>query len=119
MGAFNELLRKEATTYDRRSVLVQLGGTDVTLYAAPLTGHDLDALMRRHPKFGEAPTLSAVCDLLIAKCETEAGDKAFDAADKPFLLKVGLGKINHIRATLFPDQDADLSDDAIRDEMGN
>lgn len=119
MGIFAERLKVEIGGYDRNSITVPLGGQDTTLYAKPLTGADLDALMKRHPKFPEAPTLSATVDLLIAKCETEDGTKAFDIGDKPELLRVDLSKINRIRAALFPDQQSEITDEAIKEEMGN
>lgn len=119
MGIFAERLKVEIAGYERNSITVSLGGQETTLYAKPLTGADLDQLMRKHPKFAEAPTLAATADLLIAKCETESGDKAFDMEDKPFLLRVDLSKINQIRAVLFPDQQLDISDGSITEEMGN
>jgi len=119
MGIFAERLKKEIVGYERNTVTIDLGGQETTLYSKPLTGADLDKLMHRHPKFAEAPTLSATVDLLIAKCEDGDGNKAFDMGDKPELLRVELSKINKIRAALFPDQDADLQDEAIDAEMGN
>lgn len=119
MGMLAKQLVDEVGGYERNKVTVQIGKEEITIYAKPLTGADLDALMRRHPKFAEAPTLSATCDLLIAKCETLDGDKLFDAGDKPLLLRMDLGKINRIRRELFPDQDVDLTDAAVDEEMGN
>ncbi len=119
MGMFAERLKKEIVSYDRNSVTVDFGGQETTLYAKPLTGADLDQLMKRHPKFAEAPTLGATVDLLIAKCEDLDGNKAFDMGDKPELLRVELSKINRIRAALFPDQDVDLTDESVDAEVGN
>jgi hypothetical protein len=119
MGQFISALREHVATPDRNSVKVKIGAQEVSLYATPLTGTDLDRLMKRHPNFASAPTVTATVDLLIAKCQTEAGDLAFDLADKPLLLKMPLEWINGVRAKLFPEQDIDLSDAAVDDEVGN
>lgn len=119
MARFNELLRQATAAPERNSMVVKIADQDVELFAAPLTGSDLDRIMARHKNFATAPTVAAVIDLLIMKCETIDGDKAFDALDKPFLIKMPTAWINSLRAGLFPDQDADLSDEAIDRELGN
>jgi ribosomal protein L12E/L44/L45/RPP1/RPP2 len=119
MARFNELLRRHASEAIRNTVTVDIADQSVTLYAKPLTGHDLDRIMARHKNFATAPTLSAVVDLLIMKVEDESGDPAFDAADKPFLLKMPVDWVNRVRSGLFPEQDADLSDEAIDAAVGN
>lgn len=119
MGLLKAALQQHVAAPERASVKTKIGDVDVELFAKPLTGHDLDRLMKRHPNFSTAPTIGATVDLLIQKCETEAGDAAFDLADKPLLLQMPLNWLNHVRASLFPDQDADLSDRAIDDEVGN
>lgn len=119
MARFNELLRQATSAPERASITVKIADQDVQLFATPLTGSDLDRIMARHKNFATAPTVAAVIDLLIMKCETIDGEKAFDAADKPFLLKMPTAWVNTVRAGLFPDQDADLSDEAIEEEVGN
>lgn len=119
MGLFNDALRADVSAPQRRSTKVVLGGREVELFAKPLTGQDLDRLMLKHKNFASAPTVNATVDLLIAKVEVESGDKAFDLADKPLLVQMPLDWINRVRAELFPDQDVDLSDEAIEKELGN
>lgn len=119
MGQFIDALRQHVAAPERNSVKTRIADRDVELFAAPLTGADLDRLMKRHPNFASAPTVTATVDLLIAKCQTESGDPAFDIADKPFLLKMPLEWVNSVRAKLFPEQDADLSEDAVDTEVGN
>lgn len=119
MGQFHEALRAHIAAPERNSTATVINGNEVTLFAAPLTGTDLDRLMIKHKNFASAPTINATVDLLISKVETEAGDKAFDLADKPFLMKMPLDWINKVRADLFPNQDVDLSDEAVDAEVGN
>lgn len=119
MGAFNSLLSKEATGYERNKATVEIGGETVTLYAKPMTAADMDQLLRKHSKFIESPTLAATVDLIIAKTETEAGDRAFDMEDKPYLMKMSLTKLNKLRADLFPDDQGAIDDEAIRVEEKN
>jgi hypothetical protein len=119
MGQFTDALKAHTSAPERRIATVTLNGTEVTLFATPLTGTDLDRLMIKHKNFASAPTVNATVDLLISKAETDAGDKAFGIDDKPFLLKMPIEWINDLRAKLFPDQDVELSDEAIEREMGN
>lgn len=119
MARFNELLRRATSEVERRSATVEIAGESVTLFAKPLTGADLDRIMARHKSFATAPTLAAVIDLLIMKVEDDSGARAFDVADKPFLLNMPVHWVNKLRGDLFPDQDVDLSDEAIEGEMGN
>jgi hypothetical protein len=119
MGIFNDALKSDISAPIRRSTKVVLGGKEVELFAEPLTGADLDRLMLRHKNFATAPTVNATVDLLIAKVQVESGDKAFDLTDKPLLIQKPLEWINKLRADLFPDQDVDLSDEAIEKELGN
>lgn len=119
MGQFNDALRQHTAAPERHTVKVALADKEVELFAAPLTGSDLDRLMKRHPNFGTAPTVTATVDLLIAKVQTEAGDPAFDLADKPFLLKMPLDWINKVRSKLFPEQDVDLTEEGVETEVGN
>jgi hypothetical protein len=119
MGLFHDALREHVSAPERRSFKTKIAGRDVELFASPLTGNDLDRLMLKHKNFATAPTVAASVDLFVSKCETEAGEKAFDITDKPFLMKMPLDWINALRAGLFPNEDVDLSDKAIDDEVGN
>jgi hypothetical protein len=119
MARFNDLLRQHTEQVERRSVTVDIAGQSVTLYAKPLTGRDMDRVMARHKNFAASPTVEAVIDLLIMKVETDDGEKAFDPTSKPFLVKMPVEWINRVRAALFPDHDADLSEEAIEEEAGN
>lgn len=119
MGFFNDALRAATSAPERHRYATKIGEQEVEFFAPPLTGTDLDRLMLRHKNFATAPTIAATVDLIIAKVENEDGTKAFDIADKPFLMKMSLDWINALRSALFPNQDTDLSDEAIEKELGN
>ena len=55
-------------------------------FATPITVRDVEKLQRKHKDFLQSPTLGAMVDLLIAKCEDEAGEKAFTLEDRSILL---------------------------------
>lgn len=118
MAALSDLLRK-SREFTRRSVTVRIGGENVTLYAKPLTGQEIDKILVRHPEFASKPTNAAVVDIIIMKAETESGDPAFDIGDKAPLLMQDISILNQIHSGLFPNEDTSLSDDAIEAETGN
>ena len=58
------------------------GGKPTVLYSQPFTLADRKKLI----KFAQEDDLEFVVRLVIMKCETEDGDKAFDLSDKPVLM---------------------------------
>lgn len=74
---------------DRIVVEVEEWGDEdapLRLFATPITVRDVEKLQRKHKDFLQSPTLGAMVDLLIAKCEDEAGEKAFTLEDRSILL---------------------------------
>jgi len=118
MSALGEKIQSTVVR-NRRSVTIDIGDEDVTLWATPLTGQDMDWLSRKHKNFFANPTAAGTVDLIIRKAETEDGEKAFDLTDKAILVRMPLEWIGHVRAALFDDDDADMSDDAVEAEEKN
>lgn len=118
MSILGEKLKANLSDF-RHEVTVEFGGESVTLYAQPMTGSDLDKLVLRHRDFGQKVSAAAMVDSIIMKAETESGEKAFDVGDKALLLKQPLGWLAKIKSGLMPDDDIDMSDDAVKDEVGN
>ena len=120
MAQLSGALRKYSND-TRNTVEVDFGeGGKATLYAKPLTAAEMEKIMARHPKFVERPSLAATVDLIIMKARVVDSDElAFDIGDKADLMAKPLDWLNAIRKGLFPENDVDMTDDAISEEMGN
>lgn len=118
MGVFTEVLQAHLSTTQFTQATMELGDKVITLAAKPLTAADMMAIKRAHPDFGNNPTLEGMVDLLILKARVEDGDgqKAFDKADKPFLLRLDMNLIGNVFGDLFSKQMAATSDESTVDE---
>ena len=56
------------------------------LYFGPVTAREIEKVQRKHPGFMSETTLAAMIDMIILKCEDEAGEKMFTLEDKPILM---------------------------------
>lgn len=119
MSALGELIRDHGTGAQEHEAILKIGDKTVKLYAKPLTGLDIEKIQKRHPRFPEQITMSAVVDILIHKVTDAQGNKAFDPSDKQYLLAQPLSWLSKLRADLFPEDDLDFSDDALEDAEKN
>lgn len=119
MGRFTDQLRTQSQNLERNRVSLTIGDEQVDIYSLPMTGSDFDWVCRKHKGFMENPTISGIVDLMIRKCTDEAGDPIFDLKDRPHLLRQDINWLNEVRVALFPDDETDLSDEAVEDEVGN
>lgn len=80
---------------DRSFVEVDEWGDDIPLklYFTDMTARDIERIQRKHKDFLSNPTLSAMVEAIILKCEDENGDKAFSLEDKPILMGETIGVI--------------------------
>lgn len=73
------------------------GGESILLYSTPVSMGDIDKAKRKNSDMSSGEFM---VEVIIAKCETESGDKAFTLADKPGLLRlpvdVILGMFNQV-----------------------
>ena len=67
--------------------------TPLKLYFTEMTACDIERIQRKHKDFLSNPTLSAMVEAIILKCEDENGDKAFSLEDKPILMGETIGVI--------------------------
>jgi|TARA_R100001198_G_C5204159_1_gene192042 hypothetical protein len=56
------------------------------LYFTTVSARDMEQIQRRHKDFINNPTMSAMIDLIIRKCEDDAGEKVLTIEDKPALM---------------------------------
>jgi hypothetical protein len=119
MGKFSEALRSEVSSYADSVWTGELGGQTVTILAAPLTPKDMAAVRRSHPDFQVNPSLTGMIELIIMKAKDEAGDKAFDITDKPFLLRASATKIGEMFGGLFGSQFEPDDEEAFEERKKN
>jgi len=88
---------------ERSFVEVEEWGDDapLILYFTEVTARDIDRIQRKHPNFLTSPTLPAMVETIILKCEDEQGDKAFTLEDKPILMGETISVIAHVFGAVF------------------
>lgn len=121
MGKFNELLKATVAEQPDSSTEITLaGGVVVNLVAKPLRPIDLANIKRQHPDFMTNPTLEGMVDLIVAKARDVVDDAAaFDARDKPFLMRMDSTVITKAFGDLFGAQLEMVADEEIEKKKGN
>jgi len=71
------------------------------LFFGPVTARDIEKVQRKHPNFMSNPTMGSMVETIIAKCEDEAGDKAFTLEDKVILMGEPIGVIAKLFGRVF------------------
>ena len=71
------------------------------LFFGPVTARDIEKVQRKHPNFLTNTTMGAMVEMIIAKCEDEAGEKAFTLEDKPILMGEPIGVIAKLFGDVF------------------
>jgi len=71
------------------------------LFFGPVTARDIEKVQRKHPNFLTSTTMGAMVEMIIAKCEDEAGEKAFTLEDKPILMGEPIGVIAKLFGNVF------------------
>jgi hypothetical protein len=56
-------------------------GQPFAMYCFPITCYDISQLQKKHPKFMENTTISAMIDLIVMKASDEGGERLFTAAE--------------------------------------
>lgn len=103
MGLARELRNRREVK--RRAIYVPEwadgSGQPFTMYARPITCYDLNELQKKHPKFMENTTISAMVDLICMKAEGDDGEKLFTAEDRLDLMGEETRVISHIAEQMF------------------
>lgn len=71
------------------------------LFFGAVTARDIEKVQRKHPNFLTNTSMAAMVDLIIVKCENEAGDVAFTIEDKPILMGEPIGVIARLFGNVF------------------
>lgn len=82
MGLAKELRARREVS--RREIKVAEWGDDrgdFVFYCTPITCYDLDVLQKKHPKFLQNTSVSAMVDLIILKARDESNNKLFPSAE--------------------------------------
>jgi len=76
-------------------------GEPLRLYFGPVTARDIEKVQRKHPNFMSETSMAAMVEMIINKCEDEAGEKAFTLEDKPILMGEPVGVIAALFGKVF------------------
>lgn len=76
-------------------------GDPLRLFFTSVTARDIEKVQRKHKDFLSNPTMAAMVDTLIIKCEDENGDPAFTLEDKPVLMGEPVGIIAKVFGAVF------------------
>ena len=71
------------------------------LYFGPVTARDIEKVQRKHKGFLTDTTMAAMVEMIILKCETEDGEKAFTLEDKAILMGEPIGVIAGLFGSIF------------------
>lgn len=120
MGVFSQDLKNEVASTPETRWEGLLGSREVVLIAKPLSPLDLKYVTGRHREFMSNPNMEGMVDLLIHKTRTTTQEgPAFDASDKPMLMRMATTKISGIFQALFGDQLEANADEEIEKHKGN
>ena len=71
------------------------------LYFAPVSARDIEKVQRKYKGFLTEATMGAMAEMIILKCETEDGEKAFSLEDKSVLMGEPVGVIAGLFGSIF------------------
>lgn len=122
MGKYTQDLQEAVTgvNYTEAEFDVNGRGKIITLYAKPLTSLDFKVVTSKHPNFLSNPSFEGMIDLLIRKCldDVDTGSKAFDLADKEFMMRRASNVIGDVFNKLFASQIEVTGEELMADAAG-
>lgn len=71
------------------------------LYFTQVSARDIEKVQRKYPNFLAETGMSAMVEMIIVKCEDEAGEKAFTLEDKAILLGEPVNVIAKVFGSIF------------------
>jgi len=77
------------------------GDTPLRLYFTEASARDLEKITRKYKDFLTNPSMSAMVEMIILKCEDEKGEPVFTLEDKPTLLGEPIGVIAEVFGGVF------------------
>jgi len=83
------------------------GDHPLRLYFTEISARDIEKVQRKYPKFLSDTSMSAMVEMIILKCEDEAGDKAFTLEDKAILLGETVSVIASVFGAIFSGDSAE------------
>lgn len=71
------------------------------LYFGTVSARDIEKVQRKHKDFLTQASMAAMVEMIILKCETEDGERAFSLDDKPVLMGEPVGVIAKLFGDIF------------------
>jgi hypothetical protein len=72
-----------------------------TLFFTEVSARDMSKIQKKHPDFINNPTMDAMVEMIILKCQNADGEKAFDVGDKFILMGEPLVLIAKVFGAVF------------------
>ena len=92
-------------------------GQPQTLFFSEVSARDMSKIQKKHADFINNPTMDAMVEMIILKCQTADGEKAFDIGDKPVLKRMGADKVTIMFTSLFSEQISENDEDEDPEEV--
>jgi hypothetical protein len=105
MSALGERISAKTTLDAKRVEVAQWGDENgpLVLFATPLSCGDFNKIQRKHPDFLNSMTVEGLVDMVILIAKDAEGNKAFDIADKPVLMRQPVGVVSSVAGELMGD----------------
>jgi len=111
------LLKSELSSYEATSWTGGIGGTEITLYAKPLTSKDISSVRRNFPDFMTSPSPAGMIHLIMSKASDADENRVFTPKHRPLLERLKTTLIGEIFTTLFADQLDEDDDEQFGDRV--
>ena len=102
MSALGERIGSKTISDTKRVEVEQWGDENgpLVLFVTPLSCGDFNKIQRKHPNFLNDMKIEALVDIIILKALDANGEKAFDVADKPVLMRQPVGVVTAVAGDL-------------------
>lgn len=77
------------------------GGKPLRLFFTQVNARDIEKVQRKYKDFLSSPSLAAMVEMIIEKCEDEKGDRTFTLEDKPVLMSETVSIIAKVFGAVF------------------
>ena len=76
-------------------------GKPLRLFFTQVNARDIEKVQRKYKDFLSNPSLAAMVEMIIEKCEDEKGDRTFTLEDKPILMSETVSIIAKVFGAVF------------------
>ncbi len=101
MSKLGEQIRSKSISQQNRVEVPEWGDDEpLVLYSTPLLAGEFNRLQKKHPDFLNNMTMDGLVDLILMKATDADGEKCFDLADKPILMRQPVSIVSNVAGAL-------------------